>query len=191
VQLTQVSLHVEQVIKGAGIGERLEFFYYTFSQESQADLGIRWYTPVIGQRRIYFLRASDGYYRSVADVVDYTLRVLSGAHSRDFCSGKPVGCCIAETLLVPGEGADPELFAVRLGETASIADVFCSRATSLGLVEKLRHYPDPRVAQQADSILAAAKADGELYGRELGTMAPELEKGAINVGSAGERRVEE
>lgn len=162
LQLTQVTVEPEQILKGPDQGDQLTFYYYDYSSANDRDLGIPRYIPRIGQRRIYFLQPFRGGFRSVGDVADYTVTVWSGYHSRDFCKGKSVGCCIAEILLEPGTGYDSLSFANQLARAASAATVFCSRTVALRLVQQLADNSDRQISRAADDILKAAKANGEL-----------------------------
>lgn len=162
VQLTKITLRVEQVLKGTVGTDQLDFYYYTFSRENGRDLGIPRYLPVIGERRIYFLQAFQKGYRSVGDVADYTLPVESGYHDQDFCRGKSVGCCVAEILLVPGQGYDSEAFSRQIAVAQYAASVLCSRAVALKLVQQLQQHLDERISRAAGEILADARANGEL-----------------------------
>src|SRR5580700_7128687 len=56
VQLTRLTIDVEEVIKGAIRTNPTEFDLFTYSSENQIDLGVPRYIPMVGQRRIYFLR---------------------------------------------------------------------------------------------------------------------------------------
>jgi hypothetical protein len=153
VQLTRIRLQIEQVLKGPLGGDRLNFYYYTYSLENDRDLGVPRFRPIPGDRRIFFLQGFDGGYRSVGDVTDYTLAVKSGYHRRDFCGGKPIGCCIAETLLTPGEGYDPRRFAPTVGQTAAVAKVLCSQDRALELVQELERSPDALISRAATEVL--------------------------------------
>jgi hypothetical protein len=161
VQLTAVELHPDQVIKGSPGDGLIEFYYYAFSPDSRRSLGIPYYMPVVGQRRMFFLDQVNGHFRSVGDVADYTLPVPSGLHERHLCRNKTLGCCLAETLLVPGKQMDPEWFSNRLAESTAVATILCSRSAAVGLIARLRKSPDPRVAEAAEQILADARASGE------------------------------
>jgi hypothetical protein len=101
LDLTEVTIQVEQTIMGSISSKHLNFWYYNYSSHNEQDLGRRRYLPNPGQRRIFFLSPSPPGYRSIGDVVDYTFPLRSGHHSKDFCAHETVGCCIAELMLVP------------------------------------------------------------------------------------------
>lgn len=161
VQLTTISLSVELVLEGAVNGQQLQFYFYTFVP-GESGLGMPWYRPTVGDRRIYFLEKLGDDYRSVGDVAVYSLAVNTGDHDADFCRGKSAGCCIAEILLVPQKDYQPDAFARRLIQDEFAASVLCSRSAALKLVSALLDDPDQRVRREAADILADGKANGEL-----------------------------
>lgn len=163
VQLTRVRIQVEQVLRGAVAQGALTFYYYAYSPSGEVGPpgGARLYRTYAGARYVFFLQTSPGGYRSVGDVTDYAFRVLSGRHGEDFCRGKSVGCCIAEILLVPGEGYDAQAFARDLTWNAYPSKVLCSQERALDLVENLEHNPDPVISQAATETLRPWRAYGD------------------------------
>lgn len=156
VQLTRIKIKVEEAIKGDVPGGILELYYFVYApQASEMDLGVPRYIPTVGQRRIYFLKRDNGRYRSVGDVLDYTVRVSSGKHPEDFCSNETPGCCIAELLLIPQEGIDPGWFVVDMVSAQYIAEVLCSHRKSQELLRNLVHHTDPRIAERAREVIAS------------------------------------
>jgi len=155
LELMSVGLHVEQTLKGPELGPRLTFRYYAYSSANDRDLGIARYIPNIGQRRIYFLVSSPTGYRLIGDAVDHTVPIRSGYHPNYLCKDSSEGCCIADILLMPGQGYDQQLFAKQLAGEASAATVFCSRARALELVKVLLNNSDSHIVQAAKQILAA------------------------------------
>ena len=125
-QLTRLKIDVEQVIKGDAPNP-LEFYYFTYSQENDISLGVPRYIPMVGNRRIYFLKLTDKGYRSVGDVTNYTLTIASGHQVHGFCDGKTPVCCLAELLLVPQPDFDNKWFAGSLIIGESVAETLCSR----------------------------------------------------------------
>lgn len=159
IQLTKISVNVEVVVKGDLKTPSVDFYYYLFSEKNERYLGRKRYEPVVGDRRLFFLTSFDGEYRAVGDVFDYTLPVRSGYHAADFCNGKTPGRCIAELLLVPGRGFEPESFAERLYDSQSAAAVLCSPSCAIGLLQQLASNPDERVAKAARGILGTISPD--------------------------------
>ena len=152
-QLTRIRIAVENVVKGT-VGKRvIEFYYYAYSTESDVDLGVPRYLPEIGQRRIYFLTPWETTYRSIGDVTNFTLQVRSGIHRDTFCRGKQPGCCIAETLLVPGKNLDVPSFAAGLIEAKAAASFLCSAARTRGLLQSLAENTDKRISDRANQVL--------------------------------------
>jgi hypothetical protein len=159
VQLTRLTIDVEEVIKGAIRTNPTEFDLFTYSSENQIDLGVPRYIPMVGQRRIYFLRPSQNTYRSVGDVTKYNLVVPSGTHERGFCKGKNPGCCIAEMLLVPGQGIDVGAFVANVYEAEYTASTLCSPAAAERLVTQLSQNPNKQISDGAQALLEALRVD--------------------------------
>lgn len=158
-QLTRIKIDVEEVIKGDVRSNPMEFYYFTFSPAaSELDLGVPRYLPDVGQRRIYFLKPSNGIYRSVGDVTDYTLRVSSGSHKKGFCKGKSPGCCIAETLLVPQQDLDTKWFVADLIQAEYAAGVLCSQRAARDLMQKLAQSLDKEIADGARQVISGTQS---------------------------------
>jgi hypothetical protein len=154
----EVAIQVEHVLKGAPSGDRLNFFFYAYASNNRRDFGIRKFTPIPGQRRIFFLSRLGNGYRAVGDIVNYNILIESGYHSPTLCKDESVGCCIAKLLLTPGKGYDPINFRMQLAGEVSSASVFCSRTYSLGLVQELTQSVDPQIGRAANEIMNAAKS---------------------------------
>jgi len=92
-------------------------------------------------------------YRSVGDVTDYTLPVLSGLHTQGLCQKKAAGCCIAQILLVPGQNLDVNVFVGGLYEASYDAKVLCKASVVQDLVKQLATDPDARIADRAREVL--------------------------------------
>jgi hypothetical protein len=153
-QLTQITIDVEETIKGGVRSNPMEFYFFAYSSENEVDLGVPRYVPEVGQRRIYFLKPWEDTYRSVGDVTNYNLPVRSGTRTRGFCQGKEPGCCMAEILLLPAPDTDVEWFVHDLGpSSAYAAGVLCSPRKAQELVKQLTHNPDTRIADGAVDIL--------------------------------------
>lgn len=155
-QLDRIKINVEEVVKGSMSSSTLEFYYFTYSPSaSEIDLGVPRYLPEVGQRRLYFLKAANGSYRSVGDITNYTLRVSSGSHQRGFCAGKSPGCCMAEILLVPQPDLDIRWFVVDLARSEYAAEVLCSRNATSDLMNRLVRNADQRISERAREVIAA------------------------------------
>src|SRR5579864_7945646 len=149
-QLTQITINIEAVIKGAMTAEAIEFYFFTYSPRNEADLGVPRYIPEVGQRRIYFLKYWETTYRSIGDVTNYTLQVASGTHRPGFCQGKDPGCCIADILLIPTEDVDVGWFALELGRSSAYAaGGLCSPVKIVELISTLTRYPNKEIADSA------------------------------------------
>jgi hypothetical protein len=159
VQLTRLTVDVEEVIKGAIRTDPTKFDLFTYSNENKVDLGVPRYIPAVGQHRIYFLRPSQNTYRSVGDVTNYNLAVQSGTHEKGFCKGKQPGCCIAELLLAPGQGLDVGPFVAHLYEAEATASTLCSPAAAERLVTQLSQNPKKEISDGAQALLEALRVD--------------------------------
>ena len=155
VRLTKITIGVEQVVKGQLRGQSIEFYYFTFSSQNRKGLGVPYYLPTVGQRRIFFLRQSGSRYRSVGDLTDFTLRVMSGSHPVDFCKGKDPGHCMAELLLNPGPGLDRTFFPVYLNEADYAAGILSSQVFARRLMSLLADSSDEMIANSARQVLWA------------------------------------
>lgn len=156
VQLTRITIQTEMILKGGLQEGSLSFYYF----RSPAALGgAPGYSPAEGQRRLFFLEQSNGIYRSVGDVTDYTLAVRSGFHEPAFCTSESVGCCIAKLLMVPGRGCDSVDFALELYHGVHASNLLCSRAATLQLLHDLANGPDGTIALRARDLLRA-ETDG-------------------------------
>src|ERR1039458_2508693 len=148
IQLTQISLQPEIVLRGKLTASGLKFYYYTFSAQNKQDLGTHHYLPILGERRVFFLEEVQGVYRSVGDVTDYTLAVRSGFHDRSFCEAEPSGCCLAKLLLQLGHGYDPKSFAQGLHYAVYASKLLCSPAATLRLLDNLSSVSDETIASR-------------------------------------------
>jgi hypothetical protein len=152
-QLAEIKISIEVVIKGGARESTINFYYFVYSSESDVDLGVPRYLPEIGQRRIYFLRRQGGIYRSIGDVLDYTLQVRSGLHRNTLCREKQPGCCIAELLLVPGEDLDVPSFVAGLITAKAEASFLCSDTQTRSLLRELTQQPDQRISDRAQEAI--------------------------------------
>ncbi len=152
-QLTKIHIEVEQEIKGTIPANPMDFYFFQLSQESDVAAGVPAYIPAVGHRRIYFLRADSGTYRSVGDIARYNLEVWNGTHKPDFCRGVSPGCCVSELLLIPSGTFNTEAFVSGLWPSAYASGILCSPERTKELLDRLRQYPDKRVAEGASETL--------------------------------------
>jgi len=153
-QLSRIRILVEAVVKGSLQENEIGFYYFLYSSENEVDLGVPCYLPAVGQRRIYFLRRWKSDYRSVGDVLDYTIQVPTGFHANNFCRNEQAGCCIADLLLTPGEDMDPPSFVAGLVTAKATADILCSTDQTRQLLEQLTGNPDSRIVDGARDVMA-------------------------------------
>lgn len=155
VQLKQIAVQIEETIKGRASDGSLWFYYFSFSEYSEADLGRGRYFPTVGERRVFFLKPYLNTYRSIGDVTIWSLPVRTGPRQRGFCSGKSPGCCIAEILLVPGPGTDVRWFIHDLGPFSTYAaGTFCSPSRVKELVTDLARSPNQDISVAGKDMLS-------------------------------------
>jgi hypothetical protein len=153
-QPNKIKISVEHVAKGNIASSSIEFYYFTFSSASDVDLGVPFYRPAVGQHRIFFLKRWRDTYRSVGDVMDYTLVVSSGVHEKGICRGKSPGCCVAEILLVPGSAPDIYWFSRSLVKSEYVARTVCSPSVGRNLLVSLTNNPNGEISGAARAILS-------------------------------------
>lgn len=153
IQLTRISLRVENVLRGRVDEGDVDFYYYTFAAHNKMDLGVAHYLPVKGERRVFFLKPFNSSYRSVGDVTDYTIPVLSGQHNSDICRSDSFGECLAKILLTPGTGYNYESFAATLRKSAYIAEMASSKGFAYQLLQDLARNQNETISIRAASIL--------------------------------------
>jgi hypothetical protein len=112
------------VIKG-DVSSPMEFPYFRFSPESDLDLGVPRYIPIVGNRRIYFLKPSNNGYRSVGDVTDYTLTIGSGHPNPGFFVKARVLAAVSRSCSL---FHSQTLTATRSPEASSEANMWPSRS---------------------------------------------------------------
>ncbi len=153
-QLAQIAADVETVIKGEVRSNRVNFYYFTYSQRNRLDLGVSRYIPHVGQRRIYFLKPWRNDYRSIGDATDYTLPVSGGTYNGAFCRGRSPGCCIAKILLQPMPDVDTRWFVAHLVQAEYAAEILCCQSMARELMHKLTENPDARISAAARKVVA-------------------------------------
>ncbi len=162
IQLTRIKVDVEVVLKGDVNSDSADVYYFAYSPSaSRMDFRAPRYLPAVGQHRIFFLKPTDTGYRLVGDILDYTLRVSSGRHSRGLCDGMTPGCCIAQILLVPQRNMDVDQFVADLVVSAYAAEVLCSREAAQNLLQRLVAHPDDRVSDRARDVIAGTQLPGK------------------------------
>jgi hypothetical protein len=154
VQLTRITVNVEETIKGTIKSGPLSFFYFRYSPDtSEIDLGARRYIPDVGQRRMFFLKPAGSMYRMIGDVLDYTLPVNTGSHSGELCTGQSPGCCIARILLIPHPDVETQWYLVNLIQSEAVAEILCSRQATEELMRSLTQHSDQRIANGAREVI--------------------------------------
>jgi hypothetical protein len=90
----------------------------------------------------FFLSVEKGVLRSIGDVGEYSVRVLSGAHP-DYKAPSNLGVAVADILLTKGIGFDAERFAKTLRPSNYLADRWGSRLHNIQLLRLLVTEPEP------------------------------------------------
>lgn len=156
IELTRISIDVENVLTGEVSGSELEFYYFVFSARNHRDLGVPAYFPVLGERRVFFLKSEAGVIRSVGDVTNCTLRVASGSHiGFKRPANSSLGQTISLILLTPGEKCDAEVFRAQIAQAFFIATALSTESYALSLLEKLLRDNNEAVRNEAARILAS------------------------------------
>jgi hypothetical protein len=136
VQLMDVEIHVEDVLRGKLTLADNHFYFFGVSDENAGYSGPPRYRVTPGERRIFFLTQEDGQLRSAGDILDYTLLVTTGRHPRQK-PDEPLGDRIAEILLSPNPGYDSNALKHVLREYCPISDHLSSRENTVFLLKKL------------------------------------------------------
>jgi len=156
IQLLEVYVEVENELRVIESVKNMSFYVYTAAEEQPVYLGVARYMPVIGERRVFFLKPYGRAYRSVGDVTDYTIPVYSGGHSRDFCGRDSVGNCIAKIILTPGCRFDRIPFLEHLRQTAGHAETLSSKEHADRLLGSLVESNDTAISRVARRIASGA-----------------------------------
>lgn len=157
-QQTKIKINIEVPIRGGLSAGPLTMTFFTFSMSNTRELGRVRYIPESGQRRIFFLKRSEFGYRSIGDVLVYSLPVRTGVRDKEFCRGKNAGCCIAEILLSANEGMDERRLGIELAAySLPAAGVMCSPQNAYDLLRKLSMNSNRKVAEAAVEKLDLVK----------------------------------
>lgn len=153
-ELVDIKIDVEIPIRGAVGAGPLSFYFFRYSPDNRVDLGRPTYAPEVGQRRIFFLKPWKRTFRTIGDVIPYSLAVRSGRPDTDLCRAKTAGCCIAEILLTVQNDATTVAFVNDLGAySAYAAGELCSPGRAKELLLLLSSHPDKRVSVAASDII--------------------------------------
>jgi hypothetical protein len=152
LDLHRVKVHLETTIRLPEFGwplknlalPELTFYYFDqdfYSPEPNPDYK-QMFQAEPGERYIVFLSVENGVLRSVGDVGEYSVRVLSGAHP-DYKVPSNLGIAVADILLTKGAGFDAERFAKTLHRSKNLADRWGSRLHNIQLLRVLVTEPEP------------------------------------------------
>ncbi len=139
LQLTELNVIVENVLRGPVTGSVATFYMYLLSQVGGEEFprGFKYY-PQLGERRAYFLKRDNGVLRSIGDVMEsYTIPIFSGSHEH---SRMPPGISVrrAISVMLLSEGVEvPCEFAENLQNSYEIAAQLTSREYAITLVRDL------------------------------------------------------
>lgn len=148
LDLVQVNVSVENVLRGDGVGQRESFRYYSYSPQNGGYIGRPRYDVTAGARRVFFLTRDEAGLRASGDVLDYTFHVYSGSHQQSVV-GADLGDSVPRILLSLGADGDPVVFARNILKYAAASDYFGSRPKTAALLSQLvspGSDPDVRAA---------------------------------------------
>jgi hypothetical protein len=163
LDLHSVRLKRENTLQGSLTGSELTFFYFSGSRYPEDKnsaypppnpLYKRLFEAEPGSRYLFFLTRDDEILRSIGDVGDYSIPVLTGAHAERLTGGEDIGKRVSEILLSRGDGVDPDRMAKKLLEYSRIADEWSSRSFTVQLLRQLSSLGEP-VRSQACGVLVA------------------------------------
>jgi hypothetical protein len=152
--LTEVTLAVENVLRGDAPDHELRFYFYRIVGSFNGP------TPnflKVGDRAIFFLRREQGILRSVHDFWESHTKVYSGRHDAVF-PDKEVQKTIAEIVITPGQNFDRGEY---LRALQSVEHLGVPARHSVPLLEKLAYDPDPEMAKYACIALSSVFVWGD------------------------------
>jgi hypothetical protein len=151
LQLRRVRCRLENTLRGDGPRDEFSFYYFADAKLPGAipnPVHRLLFEAMPGRRYLLFLCREQDVFRSVGDVGDYTIPVFSGAHPLY----KPpddgpysTGLCraIADILLTPGEGFDPNKFAQNIAYARLTSDQLGSRLYTVNLLLRILVQREP------------------------------------------------
>ena len=152
LDLHRVKVHLETTIRSPEFGWPLknlalpEVTFYYFDQDfysPQPNPNYKWTLEAKPRERyIFFLSVEKGVLRSIGDVGEYSVRVLSGAHP-DYKVPSNLGIAVADILLTKDAGFDAERFAKTLDRSINLADRWGSRLHNIQLLRVLVTESEP------------------------------------------------
>lgn len=154
IECAEITANVEGVLRGEFSAQSVKFFYYTLSKYSALDLGPPKYIPIVGQRRIFFLRFEGNLIRSIGDVRDYTLRVFSGYHNIPDLNSLPFGQKVAVVLLTPGQRYNSVELARTLGDGVFVSDQLNSVKYTDMLLKSLLSVQSGEINRTVSQLIA-------------------------------------
>ena len=145
LDLHRVRASLETTIRGS-TGQR-EFTFYYFVQsirspQAETRSTSRCSRLIQDERYIFFLSVENGFLRSIGDVGEYSLHVLSGLHS-DYRAPANLGIAVADILLSRGERSKSQLVAKALHSSRVLVDRWGSRLHNIQLLRELVAEPEP------------------------------------------------
>jgi hypothetical protein len=142
LNLHVVRCRLENLLRGSLDGEEFSFYYFG-DDKNENPLYRKTFSAEAGGRYVFFLSRENGLLRSIADVGDYSVEVLSGAH-RMYISHADLGALIVGILLSPGEGVKPEEFTRSISTAAArVEHLGSSRLLEVRLLRNLLSQPNP------------------------------------------------
>jgi len=159
LHLVRTSLEVP--IRGRLNSREVEFYYFVQSPQSPQPNARykRLFEAEQGRRYIFFLCEENGVLRSVGDVGEYSVPVLSGTHSGYHPDASNPGDTVADILLTLGSGASPEAFARSLRSSSIVSDAWGSRPHTVRLLRKLLTNAGP--IRESACIVLTTRYNGQ------------------------------
>jgi hypothetical protein len=161
LDLHRVRGKLENALKGNLEGTELTFFYFggtgypetTPTRYPPANNRLkRSFRADPGSQYLFFLMRDKGTLRSIGDVGDYSIPVLTGVRPERSMESEDLGRRVSRILLSPGDGADLNGLAKSLLTYSNIADTWGSRPFSVQLLRELIPLGEP-VRSQACGVL--------------------------------------
>jgi hypothetical protein len=157
VRLVRVDAEIENVIQGGLSKGHVQFYFFTNTPSSHCcKTVLYWLEP--GGRYVVFLREDGDVLRTMSDVDEPTVRILSGLHDRIEVPGADPrrhdpGRVILNAALAPTPDYEKG-FAQGLEHTYSVTAPFVGPADSARLLRNLLTHPDASIRAQACLTLA-------------------------------------
>jgi hypothetical protein len=147
MNLLEVTARVENVISGKALPNTIKFYCFADTGRFVA-YGYR-FNP--GSRHIVFLREDAGVLRTMVDLSQMQVELLTGFHEQAVVRSQKNS--IAYVLFTPGKGTDVVRFSDTLGSHLNEEYWLTPTSYLLSLIHRLQSYPDTRIRRAACRVL--------------------------------------